>query len=110
MRHALVALWCLTTTVGCSRTDGGVSVGDGDPRSPFFAADSLRDERRFLQAHPEYRRLRDSFALAQDSAGWWRAQLWWAQTLMRLARTDSSEAAIRDAFLLAGSDSSRHAW
>lgn len=80
------------------------------PRSPFFAADSLRDERRFVQAHPEYRRLRDSFALAQDSAGWWRAQLWWAQTLMRLARTDSSETAIQDAFGLAGADSSRHAW
>ncbi len=110
MRRALVTLLCLTATVGCSRTDDGAKVSDRDPRSPFFAADSLRDERRFLQAHPEYRRLRDSFALAQDSAGWWRAQLWWAQTLMRLARTDSSEAAIRDAFLLAGSDSSRHAW
>ena len=80
------------------------------PRSPFFAADSLRDERRFSKAHPEYRRLRDSFALAQDTAGWWRGQLWWAQTLMRLGRTDSSEVAIREAFLLAGSDSSRHAW
>lgn len=110
MRHALVALWCITTTVGCSRPDGGAGVGDRNPRSPFFAADSLRDERRFLQAHPEYRRLRDSFALAQDSAGWWRAQLWWAQTLMRLARTDSAEVAIRDAVLLAGSDSTRLAW
>jgi CHAT domain-containing protein/Tfp pilus assembly protein PilF len=29
---------------------------------------------------------------------------------MRLGRTDSSEAAIRDAFLLAGADSLRHAW
>jgi CHAT domain-containing protein len=83
---------------------------DSTTRSPFFAADSLRDERRFSQAHPEYRRLRDSFAVARDTAGWWRAQLWWAQTLMRLARTDSSEAAIREAFQLAGSDSSRHAW
>lgn len=79
-------------------------------RSPFFAADSLRDERRFAQAHPEYRRLRDSLTVAGDSAGWWRAQIWWAQTLMRLGRTDSSEAAIRDALLLAGPDSTRQAW
>lgn len=86
------------------------SPRDSAPRSPFHAADSLRDERRFAQAHPHYRRLRDSFALAQDTAGWWRAQLWWAQTLMRLGRTDSSEAAIRDAFGLAGTDSSRQAW
>lgn len=80
------------------------------PRTPFFAADSLRDERRFAQAHPEYRRLRDSFALAQDTSGWWRAQIWWAQTLMRLARTDSADVAIRDAFELAGTDSARHGW
>lgn len=84
--------------------------GDRTPRSPFHAADSLRDERRFAQAHPHYRRLRDSFALAGDTAGWWRAQIWWAQTLMRLGRTDSSDAAIRDAFQLAGADSSRQAW
>lgn len=110
MRPVLIALWCLTTAVGCTRGEGGSDTGPGNLRSPFFTADSLRDERRFAQAHPEYRRLRDSLAAAQDSAGWWRAQLWWAQTLMRLARTDSSEAALRDAFLLAGSDSSRHAW
>lgn len=80
------------------------------PLSPFSVADSLRDERRFAAAHPHYRRLRDSFALAQDTSGWWRAQLWWAQTMMRLGRTDSAEAAIKDAFLLAGSDSTRHGW
>jgi len=108
MRRSLVSLLALATAVGCFGTDAGVD--EGDHSSPFFVADSLRDERRFRQAHPEYRRLRDSFALARDSAGWWRAQLWWAETLMRLARTDSSEAALRDAFLLAGSDSSRHAW
>jgi CHAT domain-containing protein/tetratricopeptide (TPR) repeat protein len=90
---------------GCDRT-----LQDTAARSPFFIADSLRDERRFAQAHPEYRRLRDSFALAQDTAGWWRAQLWWSQTLMRQARTDSAEVAIRDAFLIAGSDSLRQAW
>ncbi len=99
----VVALLALAGT-GCE------AGRDRAPVSPFHAADSLRDERRFSQAHPHYRRLRDSFALAQDTAGWWRAQVWWAQTLMRLGRTDSSETAIRDAFLLAGSDSTRQAW
>ena len=88
---------------------------DAGPRdrasdSPFHVADSLRDERRFAQAHPHYRRLRDSFALAHDTANWWRSQVWWAQTLMRLGRTDSSEAAIREAFALTGTDTSRIAW
>lgn len=83
---------------------------DRAPRSAFAIADSLRDERRFAAAHPHYRRLRDSFAVAQDTAGWWRAQLWWAQTMMRLGRTDSSAVALQDAFLLAGADSSRYAW
>ena len=78
--------------------------------SPFHTADSLLSLRRWAQAHPHYRRLRDSFAVAQDSAGWWKAQLWWAQTLMRLGRTDSSEVAIREAFALAGRDSSRQGW
>jgi len=88
----------------------GCQVDPRDSRSPFATADSLRDERRWAQAHPHYRRLRDSLAVAQDTAGWWRAQLWWAQTLMRLGRTDSSEAAIGDALRLAGADPSRRGW
>ncbi|MFN0181199.1 MAG: CHAT domain-containing protein [Gemmatimonadales bacterium] len=80
------------------------------PRSPFATADSLRDERRFAQAHPHYRRLRDSLAATPDTAGWWRAQLWWAQTLLRLGRADSSEAAIRGALSLAGGDAARRGW
>jgi CHAT domain-containing protein len=79
-------------------------------RSPFAAADSLRDERRWARAHPHYRQLRDSFATTQDTAGWWRAQAWWAYTLMRLGRTDSSAAALGEAFALAGADSSRQGW
>lgn len=79
-------------------------------RSPFFLADSLRAYRRFAAAHPEYRRLRDSFAIAGDTAGWFRAQIWWSETLMRQARIDSADAALREALQLAGSDSSRHAW
>jgi len=78
--------------------------------SPFHTADSLLSLRRWAQAHPHYRRLRDSFAIAQDTAGWWKAQLWWGQTLMRLGQTDSSEVAIRDALALAGGDSSRQGW
>ncbi len=86
--------------------------GDPPPSSisPFAVADSLRAERRFARAHPEYRRLRDSFAVAGDTAGWWRAQIGWSETLMRQGRADSADAAIRDAFLLAGADSSRHGW
>lgn len=52
-------------------------------RTPFFRADSLRDEGRFLKAHPLYRQLRDSFALVYDTANLWPAQLWWAYTLVR---------------------------
>ncbi|MBM4186882.1 MAG: CHAT domain-containing protein [Gemmatimonadetes bacterium] len=81
-----------------------------EPRSPFATADSLRDERRFAQAHPHYRRLRDSLAATPDTAGWWRAQLWWAQTLLRLGRADSSQVAIGDALALAGGDPARRGW
>ncbi|MGE0552089.1 MAG: CHAT domain-containing protein [Gemmatimonadales bacterium] len=80
------------------------------PPSPFATADSLLAERRFAQAHPHFRRLRDSLAATTDTAGWWKAQLWWAQTLLRLGRADSSEAAIRDALALAGTDPARQGW
>jgi CHAT domain-containing protein/tetratricopeptide (TPR) repeat protein len=79
-------------------------------RDPFTTADSLLALRRFPQAHPEFRRLRDSLQTAGDTAGWWKAQLWWGQTLMRLGRADSSEAAIARALDLAGSDPSRRGW
>jgi CHAT domain-containing protein len=79
-------------------------------RDPFATADSLLALRRFAQAHPHYRRLRDSFEVAADTARWWKAQLWWGQTLMRLGRTDSSEAAIARALELAGADPSRRGW
>jgi tetratricopeptide (TPR) repeat protein len=93
----------LALAVAC----GGEPV---EQRSPFDTADSLRNQRRWAQAHPHYRRLRDSLASTGDTANWWRAQIWWAQTLMRLGRTDSSEAAIRDGFDLAGTDASRQGW
>ena len=94
--HLITAL---RTAAGLILLGTGCSAGPGGKasRSPFVAADSLRDERRFAAAHPHYRRLRDSFAIAQDTAGWWRAQLWWAQTLMRQGRTNEAETQLRAA-------------
>lgn len=100
---AVVALALLA--LGCDRPAREPTV-----RSPFHVADSLRDERRFAQAHPHYRRLRDSLAQASDTANWWYAQLWWAQMLIRLGRTDSAAAALRDAFVLARADSNHIGW
>lgn len=79
-------------------------------RSPFFTADSLRDEGRFLKAHPLYRQLRDSFALVKDTANLWPAQIWWAYTLIRTNRTDSAAVALEAAMQLAGSDPRRQGW
>jgi CHAT domain-containing protein len=80
------------------------------PRSPFFTADSLRDEGRFLKAHPLYRQLRDSFALTKDTANLWPAQIWWAYTLIRTNRTDSAAVALEAAMQLAGNDPRRQGW
>ncbi len=80
------------------------------PRSPFFTADSLRDEGRFLKAHPLYRQLRDSFALIDDTANLWPAQLWWSYTLTRTNRTDSARVALERAMQLAGTDRWRQGW
>ncbi len=79
-------------------------------RSPFFTADSLRDEGRFLRAHPLYRQLRDSFAVTYDTANLWSAQIWWAYTLIRTNRTDSAAAALGLAMQLAGDDPRREGW
>lgn len=79
-------------------------------RSPFFTADSLRDEGRFLKAHPLYRQLRDSFALTNDTANLWPAQLWWAYTLTRTNRTDSAGVALGTTLQLAGNDPRREGW
>ncbi|MGZ8392165.1 MAG: tetratricopeptide repeat protein, partial [Gemmatimonadales bacterium] len=79
-------------------------------RSPFFTADSLRDEGRFLKAHPLYRQLRDSFAFVHDTANLWPAQIWWAYTLIRTNRTDSAATALERAMQLAGNDPRRQGW
>lgn len=81
-----------------------------EPASPFAVADSLRDYGRFLKAHPHYRRLRDSFALAGDSANLWRAQTWWAYTLIRTNRTDSARTALQLAMELASGHPERESW
>jgi tetratricopeptide (TPR) repeat protein len=104
VRPAAAVVLVLAAAAGGCRSDGPAG------RSAFAVADSLLAERRFAQAHPHFRRLRDSLAVTADTAGWWKAQLWWAQTLMRLGRTDSSEVAIRDALTLAGADRSRRGW
>jgi hypothetical protein len=77
-------------TVPCrGQLEGRASLRAGAP--------ALSATSRFLRAGAGYRRL----VARSDLVG--------ADT-MRLGRTDSSGAAIRDAFLLAGTDSSRQAW
>ncbi|HWP37630.1 MAG TPA: CHAT domain-containing tetratricopeptide repeat protein [Gemmatimonadales bacterium] len=89
----------------------GLAACAEQPRvSPFARADSLREEGLFRDAHPLYRALRDSLAAAGDTTGWWRAELWWAQTLMRLGHGDSAAAAIEQTFRLARNDGGRLGW
>jgi tetratricopeptide (TPR) repeat protein len=76
----------------------------------FRVADSLRLEGRYAQAAPILRALRDSFALAHDSAGLWRADLWWSDVLLGERRIDSARAVLDEAMLLAGANASREGW
>jgi CHAT domain-containing protein len=86
------------------------SPDESGPASPFSVADSLREDGRFVEALSRYRALRDSFALAGDSANHWRAQLWWADTQRRLGRTDSARMGLSEARKLAAADESRVGW
>lgn len=76
----------------------------------FHIADSLRLEGRFAKASPILRALRDSFALTHDTAGLWRAELWWSDALLGMGRADSARAALDDALALAGTDPLREGW
>jgi CHAT domain-containing protein/tetratricopeptide (TPR) repeat protein len=76
----------------------------------FHAADSLRLEGRFAQASPILHALRDSLARAGDSAGLWRAELWWGDALLGTRQFDSARAALREAFALVRGDSAREGW
>jgi len=70
----------------------------------------LRAEGRAKQSEPLYRALRDSFAVARDTANWWRAQLWWAFALTEAGRRDSATAAFEEALALAKGDENREGW
>lgn len=76
----------------------------------FHVADSLRLEGRSAQASPLLRALRDSFALVHDTAGLWRAELWWGDALLGGGHADSARVALDDALALAGSDLNREGW
>jgi CHAT domain-containing protein/tetratricopeptide (TPR) repeat protein len=78
--------------------------------SPFALADSLRTLERYSEAVPLYRRLRDSLATAGDTAGWWKAELWWAYGQMRLGHPDSAEQALGRVRDLVGGQAERQAW
>ena len=79
-------------------------------RSPFAAADSVRAEGRARQAAGLYRALRDSFVRAGDSAGAWRAELWWGDGLMNAGRPDSAGAVFDTALRWARGDPDREGW
>ncbi|MEO8089181.1 MAG: CHAT domain-containing tetratricopeptide repeat protein [Gemmatimonadales bacterium] len=80
------------------------------PLSPFVVADSLRRLEQYQPAVSHYRRLGDSLALAGDTAGWWKAELWWSYSQMRLGQMDSAGQVLGQAFALAGADRKRQAW
>ncbi|MGH7508915.1 MAG: CHAT domain-containing protein [Gemmatimonadales bacterium] len=81
-----------------------------EPTGAFHVADSLRSAGRAVEALTRYRMLRDSFALAGDSANHWRAQLWWSDAFRRLGRSDSARAGLKQAMRLAGDDRARGGW
>ncbi len=97
----------LILLVACHGADSRPPAGS---RSPFFTADSLRDEGRFAQMLPRYRELRDSFASAGDTANLWRAQLWWSEGLIRNQRRDSARVALTETMALARGDRDREGW
>lgn len=76
----------------------------------FAVADSLRDTGRSAEAVARYLALRDSFDIVGDTAGAWRAQLWWADGLRRLGHRDSARAGLDRAMALAAGDPSREGW
>lgn len=80
------------------------------PKSAFTLADSLRTLERYAEALPLYRHLRDSLTSAGDTAGWWKAELWWGYGQMRLGHRDSAEQALARTRELVGGSEERQAW
>jgi CHAT domain-containing protein/tetratricopeptide (TPR) repeat protein len=75
----------------------------------FAVAESLRLRGRSAEALPHFERLRDSFALAGDTAGLWRSQTSIAESLNRLNQVDSSRAMYAVALRLAAGNPQREA-
>jgi CHAT domain-containing protein/tetratricopeptide (TPR) repeat protein len=96
----------LIVATGCSekRDDNSSS------KPAFAAADSLRIEGRSTLAGARYKVLRDSFEKQQDTASWWKAQLWLADALLKQGKRDSAEAAMVEATALAGRNADRIGW
>jgi CHAT domain-containing protein/tetratricopeptide (TPR) repeat protein len=73
----------------------------------FATAESLRLRGRSAEALPYFERLRDSFAVAGDTAGLWRAQFGIAESLNRMNQPDSSRAMYVVALRLAAGNPQR---
>ncbi len=78
--------------------------------SAFAVADSLRGEGRAAASTPHYLALRDSFAVAGDTASWWRAQLWLAYGLLIQGKRDSAVVELSRASQLANGNPNRVGW
>lgn len=85
-------------------------AGPGRRSDAFRTADSLRDAGRFVLAKPVYRALADSFAARHDTAGWWRADVWWAQMLLRTGQYDSAREVASLADRVAGTSPDGRGW
>lgn len=78
--------------------------------SPFKLADSLRILEQYRPALVHYARLRDSLGAAGDTAGLWKAELWWGYSQLRMGNPDSASQAMAHARALAGTEPERLAW
>jgi CHAT domain-containing protein/tetratricopeptide (TPR) repeat protein len=81
---------------------------EASPRA-LFLADSLKLEGRYAEAMPRYAALLDSLSVVGDSTYRWRAQIGWAETLLRTGRLDSARVALDSARSMAGNDTQRAA-
>jgi CHAT domain-containing protein/tetratricopeptide (TPR) repeat protein len=108
--YRCVGLALIVGSAACGSPSRDPSPPDAQPRSSFTIADSLRELEHYAEALPRYRRLSGSLAAAGDSAQWWKAELWWSYSQMRLGQLDSAGERLERAKLLVGSDLDRRAW
>jgi CHAT domain-containing protein len=104
--RALASAFAILGSIACRERGSPLD----EPSPPFALADSLRERGKHREALARYDALRDSFALAGDSANLWWAQLWWSDVYRRLGRNDSARAGLAQAMRLAGEDPSRVGW